>query len=104
MKTMVMLLMAVMIGLGASQPGIAGSLTAYQGGKTYSGWVDDKGRVVITNAYGKPLMSGWLNKYGGITINDERTKNYYQGRVSGFGNCILHSNTGGPSLRLEIER
>jgi hypothetical protein len=104
MKTVIILLMVVIIGIFTSQQGISGNLTAYQGGKVYKGWVDDNGRLVVINNYGKPIMSGWVNKLGGITITDDRTDDFYQGRVSGFGNCTLNSFKGGNTLRIELER
>jgi hypothetical protein len=104
MRTLVILLMVVIIGLCTCQQGISGSVTAYQAGKVYNGWVDDKGKVVIMNNYGKPIMSGHVNRMGGIEIYDDKNDEIYQGRVSGFGKCYLNSRKGGPTLRLELER
>ena len=96
--------MVVIIGIVTSQQGISGNLTAYQGGKVYKGWVDDKGRVVILNDYGKAIMSGYVSRMGGIEINDYKNDETYQGRVSGMGHCILNSSKGGSTLRIELER
>ncbi len=104
MRTVIVLLMVVIIGLFTFQQGIAGSVTAYQGGKVYTGGVDDNGRVVIMNDYGKTILFGWVNKMGGITLTDNRTDDTYQGRVSGFGTCTLNSDKGGNTLRIELER
>lgn len=104
MKTLVILLMAVVIGLFASQPGISGLVTAFQGGKVYQGWVDDKGTVVIMNDQGKTIMNGHLNRMGGIMIRDDKNDDIYEGRVSGFGKSSLNSSKGGPPLRLEFQR
>lgn len=104
MRTIVILLMMVIIGIFTSQQGISGNLTAYQGGKVYNGWVDDNGHLVIMNNYGKSIMTGWLNKMGGISITDHRNDDVYQGRVSGFGNGTLNSFKGGNTLRIEVER
>ncbi|MHB8068191.1 MAG: hypothetical protein ACYDIC_09855 [Desulfobaccales bacterium] len=104
MRTLVILLTVVIIGLFTSQPGISGGVTAYQGGKIYKGWVDDKGNVVIMNDYGKVVMAGHVNPLGGIRINDDKNDDTYEGRVRGSGNCILNSYKGGPTLRIELER
>ncbi len=104
MRTVVILLMVVIIGLFTSQQGISGNLTAYQGGKVYNGSVDDDGRVVIRNDYGKPIMSGWVNRMGGIEIYDHKNDDSYLGRVSGTGHCILNASKGGSTLRIELER
>lgn len=104
MRTVVILLMVVIIGLFTSQQGISGNLTAYQGGKVYNGWIEDNGRVVIVNAYGKAIMTGWLNRMGGIEIYDIKNDDSYLGRVSGTGHCILNARRGGSTLRIELER
>jgi len=103
MRTLIILLMVVIIGLSSSGQGISGNITAYHGGKAYRGWIDDKGNVAIMNNNGKTIMAGHVNKTGGIEINDNKNDDMYQGRMSGFGNCILHSGKGGPPLRIESE-
>jgi len=104
MRTLIILSMAVIIGLFASQQGISGLVTAYQGGKVYQGWIDDKGTVVIMNDRGKTIMNGHVNRMGGILIKDDKNDDIYEGRVSGFGKSRLNSQKGGPPLRLEFER
>lgn len=104
MRIVTVLSMVVIIGLVTSKPGISGSVTAYQGGKVYTGGVDDKGYVIIMNDYGRTILFGWVNKMGGITLTDNRTGDTYQGRVSGFGTCTLNSDKGGNTLRIELER
>lgn len=103
MRTLVILLMVVIIGLFTSQQGISGNITAFRGGKVYKGWIDDKGNIAIMNDYGKTIMAGHVNKTGGIEINDNRNDDMYQGRMSGFGTCTLNSGKGGPPLRIEPE-
>ncbi len=104
MRTFFVLAMVVIIGLSASQPGISGLVTAYQAGKVYRGWIDDKGTVVIMNDQGKTIMNGHVNKTGGVLIKDDKNDDIYEGRVSGFGKSSLNSQKGGPTLRLEFER
>ena len=104
MRTLVIFLMVVIIGSCASEQGVAGLVTAYQGGKVYQGWVDDKGTVVIMNDQGKTIMNGQLNRMGGIMIRDDKNDDIYEGRVSGFGRSSLNSSKGGPPLRLEFQR
>jgi hypothetical protein len=104
MRILFILLTVVIIGLSTSQPGISGLVTAYQGGKVYQGWIDDKGTVVIMNDRGKTIMNGHVNRMGGISIRDDKNDDVYEGRVSGFGKASLTSSKGGSPLRLEFER
>jgi hypothetical protein len=103
MRTLVILLLAVIIGLFTSQQGVSGSVTVYQGGKVYTGWADDNGKVIIKNEWGKTVITGWFNKMGGIILYDDRTDDNYQGKVNSFGKCTLTSDKG-TFLRIEIER
>ncbi|MFZ5450489.1 MAG: hypothetical protein ACOZF2_01255 [Thermodesulfobacteriota bacterium] len=104
MRTLVILVMVFFIGLVTAQQGISGIVTAYQGGKEYHGWVDDNGRLIIQDQFGKSIMSGWVNRMGRIDIYDEKNDELYQGRVRPLGECLLNSRKGGPTLRIKMER
>jgi len=103
MKTVFILLLMIIISLLSSRPGISGNATVYQGGKIYSGWVDDKGKVTMVNEYGKTIMYGNVSRMGGIEITDMRTSETFEGRVNPMGKGSLFSKSGS-KIRIELER
>ncbi len=87
-----------------AQPASSGDVTVVQGGKSYSGWSNNWGGILIQNSRGKIIMRGRVNRMGGIEIIPVDTGETFVGQVNPMGYGLLISPQTGNSMRVEVER
>ena len=80
----------------------ANSVTVIQGGKRFSGWSTDSGRIFVENTNGKIFMDGWMRRTGAVEIYTQ--DDTYVGQVNPMGNGLLMSPKTSDTIRIEVER
>jgi hypothetical protein len=103
MRLVPLVVMTFLMVLGSGAPAFPGEVTVKQGTKTYSGWTNSWGGIMVANAKGKIIMRGRLNRTGSIEIIREETGETFVGQVNPMGYGLLFSSRG-DSLRVEVER
>lgn len=104
MRTATMMFMIALAVLALCQPAIPGSVTVYRLGRSFTGWFDEKGKIIISNDSGRTIMTGQVSKMGGVELEDLSTGEDFVGKVNPMGNGRVTSPRSGDSFRIEIER
>ncbi len=81
-----------------------GDVVVQKNGKSYDGWIDNRGKIGVKNAYGRTLYIGNVDRLGGAEVRDETTGEVYQGRVNPMGVGLLFAPNSGDTLKLRVWR
>ncbi|MGA9756200.1 MAG: hypothetical protein WBV23_13775 [Desulfobaccales bacterium] len=104
MRLVIAMVMIAVVVFFSGQPASPGDVTVVQGGKSYSGWTNNWGGILIQNSRGKIIMRGRVNRMGGIEIIPVDTGESFVGQVNPMGYGLLISPQTGNSMRVEVER
>jgi len=96
-------MMAVVL-LRLCQPAIPAEVTVVQGGKTFAGWSNDRGKLVILNSSGRTIMYGEINRMGAVELTLLSTGETFVGKVNPMGHGLLISTKTSETIKLEVER
>ena len=104
MRCLTITVMLAVVVMCCAQPALPGEVTVVQGGKSFSGWANDWGGIVILNPRGRTIMRGQVNRMGGVELTPLNSDETFVGRINPMGHGRLMSPRTGDTMGIEVER